>query len=84
MMNGRLQQFARDEILKDLEHCTGGQRRFFVIMHMGREQDSLPRDVKEDISMDELKAVVEQIAPESLSWAMEQTRKTVLKNRGEW
>jgi hypothetical protein len=82
MMNERLQSIARTEMFNDLLQCTGKQRRFFAIMHLGVVKDSIPNDVKEDISDEDLKYIIQQILPEHLSWAMEQTRKTVLKNQG--
>lgn len=78
-MNERLQKFAREEILKDLKQCTGAQRRMFAIMYMVREMGALPADVKEDITDEDLKIVVDAIPVNGLSWAMEQTRNTVLK-----
>ena len=70
-MNSRLQKFAREEILEDLEQCTPDQVQIFRAMYAPRLDQLTIIDV------------VNNIPPENLSWAMEQTRKTVLKNRGE-
>lgn len=80
MMNQRLQSFARTEIFNDLLKCTSKQRRLFVIMYLGQEQNSIPRDVKEEISDEDLKIAISQIREHQLSWAMEQTRRTVMIN----
>jgi hypothetical protein len=70
-MNDRLQKFAREEILEDLEQCTSAQVQIFRAMYAPRLDQLTIVDV------------VNNIPAENLSWAMEQTRKTVLKNRGE-
>ena len=81
-LNERLQQFAREEILKDLEQCTPRQRQFFVLMYMMKDGQALPKDIKEDLTIEDLAIVVKQIPAEKLNWAMEQTRNTVIINLG--
>ena len=70
-MNERLQRFAREEIIKDLDECTAEQIYIFRSMYAPNLKHLHIVDV------------VNNIPAENLSWAMEQTRKTVLKNRGE-
>ena len=70
-MNERLQRFAREEILKDFEQCTQEQVYIFRAMYAPQLKQLNIVDV------------VNNIPAENLSWAMEQTRNTVLKNKGE-
>lgn len=82
-MNERLQSYARTAIFNDLQQCTPKQRRFFVIMYLGPTVSSLPTNVKEELTDEDVKHVIAQIPAEQLSWAMEQTYRTVLQNKGD-
>lgn len=79
-MNKRLQEFARTEIMKDLAVLSMRQRRFFAMMYFCQGLDNLAAELKEDITDEMLNHIVNQIPEAQLSWAMEQTRNTVVKN----
>lgn len=69
-MNDRLKNFARSEILKDLQECNDAQMKIFRAMYAPH------------LSQLSIEEVVRLIPAEKLDWAMMQTRNTVLKNQG--
>lgn len=71
MMNERLQKFARQEILKDLEQLSAAEQHIFRLMYSPTAPDPAYQ-----IPLVEL---VNLMSVERLSWAMEQTRNTVNK-----
>ena len=69
-MNQELQDFARKTLKEGLEKCTDDQRLIFKRMYSHKDLEK-PID-----------AVVDQMPAEKLSWAMDQVKRTVVKNAG--
>lgn len=74
-MNQQLQNFARQQIKDGLELMAPEQLRVFALMY-GRKGGQ--RSVEDAVAMP-LHAIVDEIAPEKLDWAMQQVTRTLEK-----
>lgn len=74
-MNNQLQQFARQQLKDGLAHLSDGNQRTFKLMY-GRDDGK--RSVEDATAMD-ISAVVDEMTPEKLDWAMQQVERSLQK-----
>jgi 5-methylthioribose kinase len=74
-MNDKMQNFARKFLLDGLETLPEGYNRTFKLMY-GRNNGKRSVEDTEKMSID---AVVEEITPEKLDWAMQQVERSIAK-----
>ena len=67
-MNEDLQEFARNTLLERLSQCTEEQNFCFKRMYS-----------PDDLTLD-IETVVKNMPVENLSWAMDQVKRTIIKN----
>lgn len=67
-MNDQLQEFARSELKAGLAKCTDGNRRMFNRMYSHEDLDA------------DVNNVVDRMPADKLESAMDQVRRTLIKN----